>query len=412
MRYVPEGPCGAPKSTPCSRVPSDPRGLGVPSKKPLSFEAVHAFLRSLFAEDLHAKRVLSLAGATLGVIQTASLAVAMIGQGLALARGRLPKHATKQVDRLLSNPGIEVEALLAHWVPYVVGARSSITVAMDWTEFAADGQATVMLALLTEHGRATPLVWLTVDTATLKGHRNDIEYRVLVRLAEMLPAEVRVRIVADRGFGDHKLYRVLTEELRFDFVIRFRGNITVTADGETRSAAEWVGAGGRARVLRGATVTAERYEVGTVVCVQAKDMKQPWCLAASGTDEPARALINLYAKRWSIECGFRDSKDIRFGMGMGAVHVSTPDRRDRLWLLNAFAVVPLTLLGAAGEALGYDRHLRTNTAKRRTHSLLRQGHMLYELIPTMPEHRLQPLIEGFATMLAEQPVFAKALGTI
>jgi hypothetical protein len=384
-----------------------------PSKKLLSFEAVHAFLQSLFAEDLHAKRVLSLAGATLGVIQTASLAVAMIGQGLALARGRLPKHATKQVDRLLSNPGIEVEALLAHWVAYVAGARSSITVAMDWTEFAADDQATLMLALLTGHGRATPLVWLTVDTATPKGRRNDIEYQVLVHLAEMLPAAVRVRIVADRGFGDHKLYRVLTEELRFDFVIRFRGNITVTAaDGDRRSAAEWVGAGGRVRVLRGAAVTAERYHVGTVVCVRDKDMKQPWCLAASGTDEPARALINLYAKRWSVECGFRDSKDIRFGMGMGAVHVSTPDRRDRLWLLNAFAVVPLTLLGAAGEALGYDRHLRTNTAKRRTHSLLRQGHMLYELIPTMPEHRLRPLIEGFATMLVEQPVFAKAFGAI
>ncbi len=381
------------------------------SKKPLSFEAIHAFSQSLFAEDLHAKRVLSLAGATLGVIQTASLAVAMIGQGLALARGRLPKHATKQVDRLLSNQGIDVDALLAHRVPYVVGTRSSITVAMDWTEFAADGQATLMSASLTEHGRATPLVWLTVDTATPKDRRNDIEDQVLVRLAEMLPAAVRVRIVADRGFGDHKPYRVLTEELRFGFVIRFRGNVTVTAaSGDRRSAAEWVGAGGRARVLRGAAVTAERYEVGTVVCVRDKDMRQPWCLAASSPDEPARALINLYAKRWSVECGFRDSKDIRFGLGMGALHVTTPDRRDRLWLLNAFAVVPLTLLGAAGEALGFDRHLKTNTAERRTHSLLRQGHLLYELIPTMPEHRLRPLIEGFATMLVEQPVFAKAFG--
>ena len=48
--------------------------------------------------------------------------------------------------------------------------------------------------------------------------------------------------VADRGFGDHKLYRVLSEELKFDFVIRFRGNIAVTAtDGETRAAADWVG---------------------------------------------------------------------------------------------------------------------------------------------------------------------------
>ncbi len=38
----------------------------MPTKKPLSFEGVHCFLRTLFAGDLHAKRVLSLAGATLG----------------------------------------------------------------------------------------------------------------------------------------------------------------------------------------------------------------------------------------------------------------------------------------------------------------------------------------------------------
>ena len=385
----------------------------MPTKKPLSFEGVHQFLKTLFAEDLHAKRVLSLAGATLGVIESASLAVAMIGQGLALARGRLTKHAVKQVDRLLSNPGIDVDALLVHWVPYVVGSRSSITVAMDWTDFDADGQTTLMLSLLCRHGRATPLVWLTVDTTTLKDRRNDYEYQVLVRLAEVLPANVRVRIVADRGFGDRKLYRVLTDELKFDFVIRFRGNIMVTAaDGEARAAADWVGAGGRARVLRGAGVTAVGYPVGTVVCVQAKDMKQPWCLAASTTDELGRALIKLYAKRWGIESAFRDAKDLRFGMWMGSMHVSTPDRRDRLWLINAFAVVLLTLLGAAGEALGYDRHLKSNTTKRRTHSLFRQGSMLYELIPNMPDLRLRPLIEQFAEMLATQPVFAEMFGAI
>ena len=251
-------------------------------RQPLSFDGVHGFLDTLFGDDLHAKRVKSLAGATLGAIQSASLAVGLIGQGLALARGRLTKHAVKQVDRLLSNRGIDVDALLVHWVPYVVGQRDSITVAMDWTEFDADGQATIMLSLLSRHGRATPLVWLTVDKATLKNRRNGYEYQVLVRLAEILPAEVRVRIVADRGFGDHKLYRVLSEELKFDFVIRFRGNIAVTAtDGEARAAADWVGAGGRARTLRGAAVTAQAYPVATVVCVRAKGMKEPWCLAAS-----------------------------------------------------------------------------------------------------------------------------------
>jgi hypothetical protein len=32
-----------------------------------------------------------------------------------------------------------------------------IVVAMDWTDFDADGQATLALNLVTGHGRATPL---------------------------------------------------------------------------------------------------------------------------------------------------------------------------------------------------------------------------------------------------------------
>jgi len=382
-------------------------------QQPLSYGQVHRSLVGLFDGDMHAKRIASLANATLGVVKTGSLAVSTIGHGLALARGLTSKHAIKQVDRLLSNEGIDIDAALCHWVRYVVGPRTSINVAMDWTEFDADGQATLMLSLLTSHGRATPLLWLTVDTSTLKNHRNEYEYQVVVRLADTLPSDIKVCIVADRGFGDQKLYRVLSEELKFDYVIRFRGNIQVTAaDGEMRTAAAWVGPGGRARVLRDALVTAECYQVGSVLCVQDKAMKQAWCLATSGTDQTARAWISLYSKRWSIECGFRDTKDLRFGMGMASIHLSTPARRDRLWLLNAFAIMLLTLLGAAGEALGYDRYLKSNTTKRRTHSLFRQGCMLYDLIPNMPDPRLLPLIERFAAMLAEIPVFADTFGVV
>jgi len=379
----------------------------------LGFDGIHRFLHGLFGADMHAKRVLSLANATLGVVSTASLAVHTIGQGLALARGLVTKHAVKQVDRLLSNDGIDIDAILPHWVHHVAGSRIDIKVAMDWTDFDADKQTTIMLSLMTGHSRTTPLVWLTVDTATLKNHRNEYEYQVLVRLADMLPAGVKVCIVADRGFGDQKLYRVLTEELHFDYVIRFRGNIKVTAaDGEQRTALGWVGPGGRATVLRGAMVTADQYQVGTVLCVRDKDMKGAWCLATSYKDATAGFLKGLYGKRWGIECGFRDTKDIRFGMGMGSIRVSTPARRDRLWLLNALAIALLTLLGAAGEALGYDRLLKSNTTKRRTHSLFRQGCMLYDLIPTMPDKRLLPLIEKFGVMLAEIPAFVNTFGTV
>jgi hypothetical protein len=178
----------------------------------VGFQDVSPLASGLFDGDLHAKRVLSLTNATLGVVRTASLAVCTIGQGLALARGLLPKHAIKQMDRLLSNEGITIDAALRHWVPCIVGSRPTISVAIDRTDFAADGQTTIMLSLLTSHGRASPLVWLTVASATLKTHRNAYEYQVLVRLAGMLPADIKAGSVADRGFGDQKLYRVLTDE--------------------------------------------------------------------------------------------------------------------------------------------------------------------------------------------------------
>ena len=127
-------------------------------RKGITFEVTHRFLSGLFGEDVHAKRVSSLANATLGVVSSASLAVNTIGQGLALARGRLPKHAIKQVDRMLSNPGIDVDELSKRWVAHAVGSRPKIVVAMDWTDFDADNQATIMLSLVSRHGRSTPLV--------------------------------------------------------------------------------------------------------------------------------------------------------------------------------------------------------------------------------------------------------------
>jgi hypothetical protein len=134
-----------------------------------------------------------------------------------------------------------------------------------------------------------------------------------------------VCIVADRGFGGQKLNRFLTEQLKFGYVIRFRGNIAVTsADGDERAAIGWVGPGGRTSLLRAALVTAECYQVGSVLCVRDKDMKQAWCLASNLTDVTARFLKSLYGKRWGIECGFRDTEDLRFGMAMGSIHVSSP----------------------------------------------------------------------------------------
>jgi hypothetical protein len=150
-------------------------------------EFVHTFLEETFSPDLRAKRIESLANGAVGVLTSASLAVSVIGHALARARGLADKHAIKQVDRLLSNPGVVVRDLFEPWIRQAAGERKRIVVAMDGTDFDADEQTTLVSSLVTSHGRATPLLWLTVGKDELKDRRNDFEDVCLTRLEQALP---------------------------------------------------------------------------------------------------------------------------------------------------------------------------------------------------------------------------------
>jgi hypothetical protein len=365
-------------------------------------ETIESLLLERFGGDLHKKQIQSLSNATEGVIGGASLAIGVIGQSLAQAQGLSPKHAIKQVDRLVGTMKFKPWDLFSRHVPKTVGDRKQIVVAMDWTDFDHDDQSTIALHLIEKHGKSQPLIWLSVWKYELKDQRNDFEDACLQRLKECLPPDVAVTVLADRGFGDRKLFHYLKEELGFDYVIRFKGNIAVTSQtGESKPAQEWLSGRKRGQTvkLKHAAVTAKAEKVGSVVCVHDKGMEDPWYLATSLADETARQIITLYASRWSIETSFRDTKDIRFGMGLSAVHVSEPERRDMMLLLNALAIHFLLFLGIASEKTGMDRRLKSSSTTKRTHSLFRQGCMIYDLMPTMREEWLRPIIEEFSKLI-------------
>jgi hypothetical protein len=376
----------------------------------IAVDQVRPLIERMAGAPLHAKQVESVTNAVVGVVHAVSLSIHAIGIGLAAARGLQTKHAIKQVDRLLSNPALNVWALFAHWVPHVVATDTAIVVALDWTDFDADGHATIMLSLVTPHGRALPLVWRSVPKAQLKGHRNQYEDEVLLRLHEVLPAGVQVTVLADRGFGDQQLYAVL-RDFGFDFIVRFRGNVTVESrTGETRPAQHWVPTNGTVRQLRGARVTQDRTPLDLVVCVQARGMEAPWCLAVGSATLTGAQAVRLYGCRFTIEEAFRDVKDPRYGLGLSTTHIGDPRRRDRLLLICAMATTLLTLLGRAGESLGMDRMLKANTVKKRTHSLFRQGCMYYAALPMMPSTRANPLLHRFGELILQEPVYMQAFG--
>ena len=383
------------------------------TKSAIRPEDVQNAMADIFAEDMHARRVLSLSNAVVGAIHSVALTVHAIGHGLAAATGGLSKSAIKQVDRLLSNPGLNLwKDVFPAWVAYVLSERKEVVVTLDWTDFDADGHSTIALNMVTSHGRATPLLWKTYKKSKLKDHRNLYEDLLLQRFREILPNDVRAILLADRGFGDQALYSALGEG-HIDFVIRFRGNIRLeSAQGLALTAAGWVPKNGRPKKLDNARVTGDRTVVPTVVCVKARGMKQAWCLASSLSDRAAAEIIALYGRRFTTEENFRDTKDLRFGMGLSSTHIGRCDRRDRLLLVGALAQALLTLLGAAAEDCGLDRTMKANTVKRRTHSLFRQGCHFYACIPNMREENLVKLMSSFRRIVAEHAVFRQIFAFI
>lgn len=371
---------------------------------------VKRYVEEIVGENVHAKRVLSIANGVSGVVHGAALSVLAIGNALAQADGLLPKHATKQVDRLLSNKGFDVMALSEDWIRYVIGDRKEILVALDWTDYDADNQCTVTLALDKGHGRAQPLLWKTVMKSELEGQRNRFEDELLVRFHERVPKDVRVTVTADRGFADQKLFSFL-ESLGFDYVIRIKKTEMVhTNKLEGRVAWRWLKGDGRLFCLKEATVTQDHTPVAAFVSVKKKGMKDAWYLVSSRADWTGSQIVKAYSKRFTIEEMFRDEKDPRFGMGLSQTRVRRPDRRDRMLFLGALARDLLTLLGAAGESLGMDRYLKANTVKTRTHSLYRQGCYYYGALPNMKQPMFQSLMERFGKLLFDAQIHVCAFG--
>lgn len=373
--------------------------LGVRHAREVMFE--------LFGEDLHAKRVESLANGVVGVLNATRVAVHAIGRAYAEVARISPKSGIKQVDRLLSNDGIQLDAALATWVRFVAGDTTELSIAMDWTDFEPDDHTTLAAYLVTTNGRAMPLAWKTLQKSRLKDHQTATECHLIERLHKWLPKGIRVTLLADRGFGKVELYGLL-DLLGWDYVIRFREAITVTnAADETRPAREWLPDSGRATMLKNVRVTGKKREVPAVVVVKQKDMAEAWCLATSLRDESASNIVKRYGRRFTIEETFRDTKDLHFGLGLSATHIKNADRRDRMLLLIAIAHALLTLIGVASERSGLDRTLKANTVARRTMSLFNQGHYWYRTLPNMRDDYFARLIAAYEAVLLEHEFFCE-----
>jgi len=371
-----------------------------------------SFVVDIFSQDIHVKRVQSLAGGVLGVLHAAMLSIAVVGRAMADVSGIKHKSGVKQIDRLLSNEGLKVDDLEKVWLRYVVGGLPELTVAMDWTDFDDDDHTTLCIYLVTRAGRALPLVWKTAKKSALKDNQTRLETEMLERLVDWSPPGTKLTVLADRGFGKSELYECCAM-LGLGYAFRFREVIVVQdADGTQASAGQYVLPSGRPRMLLSPRVTGKKTPVPAVVVTKAKRMQECWCIATSLSHKTAAEVVALYGRRFTIEEAFRDTKDLHFGMGLSATHIRNAQRRDRMLMLVALAQAFLTALGQAGENAGLDRSLKTNTSAKRTLSLLNQGLCWYRAIPNMPDDRARALLGAFESLLGQHEYFGAIFAAI
>ena len=274
------------------------------------------------------------------------LGISALGRLYAQLTGKCPKHTIKQMDKLIGNTKISITDVLYEHVHIAVAQRKAIVTTFDWTDYDYSDQSRIAINMLSRHGRATPLVWLTVKKSGLKKHRTAYEKKALRLLKECLPEDVHVTVLADRGFCSTTLFKYIQKTLKWDFVIRLRGNVRFFDDdsysyGPLISSLRLI-RGGKIRHFSMVELTARKYAVKSLVAVHAKEMKEPWYLAS--TLVQPESIVKLYGRRFTCEEQFRDEKDDRFGQGTKEIKAGTLHRRDMLTLVHTIATFFLTII--------------------------------------------------------------------
>jgi hypothetical protein len=191
------------------------------------------------------------------------------------------------------------------------------------------------------------VLWVSIAKARLKHRRNALEGQLLRQLQEMLPEDVSVIVLADRGFGRTDLARAC-QELGLRYIIRIKPDVWVETGGFRGKLRDLPVYKGMCRMLHGVAYRkhdpVRQHVVIRWVEVLPKKRDEPWFLMTDLARDP-RSLSRLYAKRMTVEELFRDDKNRRNGWALRDVQVTQAGRFDRLLLILALAYLLLVGLG-------------------------------------------------------------------
>jgi hypothetical protein len=321
------------------------------------------------------------------LLRSNRLTLTSLGRSLGGTAGA--KHRIKRVDRFLGNPRIQLEIPL--WYRALACRllrRRDLRpiILLDWTH--TIGAFNALIAAVPFLGRAIP-IYAEVHPAERLANPH-VHRAFLAQLGHVLRPGSRPILVADAGFKTP--FFDACRDRGWDFVIRLRGTGRLRQRKTRRwlsfakafamagAEAKWLG---RWQPYRGPSYL-WTYEVvlgprpgrqprRTDAHYQRRAV-EPWLLATTLQNEPARQIVALYALRMQIEETFRDTKNTRFGWALELAGSRDEGRQAVLLLIASLALAATLLAGRAVEESGRARLYQANTIRsRRVQSLFHLG---------------------------------------
>jgi len=242
-----------------------------------------------------------------------------------VSRAEQAARVVCRLRRWLRHPALHVQQLYAPLVRQALAdwGLKRVYVALD-TSLLGEQFCVIRLALV-YRGRAIPLVWVVVAHPS-----SSVAYAtyapLLDDLAALLPKQLRVVLLADRGFADTALLAHCTR-LRWHYRIRIKGSFTFYRRGRQRPVAQVSLAPGQACFLDHVHLTTDYYGPVYLALAHAHGQQDPWYIV---TNEPATVtILQDYAARFDIEENFLDDKSNGF-------HLADSELREAVVLTRFF----------------------------------------------------------------------------
>ncbi len=278
---------------------------------------------------------------------TGWLSQAAIARCLPLEIG--PKGRQLRLFRFLTNRRLMPETLIPLQVALVCGlqsVRERLPLIFDQTTIR--GIPTLLMGLVFE-GRVLPVAFSCFTYQTIQKSQNILEHALILAVMSCFPAEIRPLLIMDRGYARASLLLYLLRE-GILFLVRAKSNVLVYYRGKARTLGRFSVKTGQIQFYSVLYHSKQKIPLKLII-FRGRGYKETWYLLIP-QDIPLspKEVVDLYARRMSIEQGFRDWKT-HLGVRGLVFHCENPaPRLTRLLLAFSLSYLLCLALGASGDA--------------------------------------------------------------